>query len=126
MKPTILIVEDHDAVRRSLRDWLEASLPKCRILEAVSGEEAITIVQDWPPCVVVMDISLPQMNGIEAARRIKTVVPTAQIVMLTIHEDEAYRTDAAAAGASAYVPKRKMRAELVPILSALLTAEVVV
>jgi DNA-binding NarL/FixJ family response regulator len=63
------------------------------------------------------------MNGIEATRRIKAAAPTAQVVMLTIHEDEAYRADAAAAGASAYVPKRLMQTELLPALEALLSGQ---
>jgi DNA-binding NarL/FixJ family response regulator len=120
---TILIVEDHDTVRRSLREWLEAVFPQHRFIEAASGEEAVAIAQARSPRVVVMDIALPQMNGIEATRRIKAAAPTAQVVMLTIHEDEAYRADAAAAGASAYVPKRLMQTELLPALEALLSGQ---
>jgi DNA-binding NarL/FixJ family response regulator len=67
-----------------------------------------------------MDIGLTQMNGIEATRHIKAIAPQTQVVMLTIHEDDAYRADASAAGASAYVPKRKMQTELLPALRALL------
>ena len=120
---TILIVEDHDTVRQSLREWLEAVFPNHQFIEASTGEEALATTKDWPPNIVIMDISLPEMNGVEATRRIKAIAPTAQVVMLTIHEDEAYRADAAAAGASAYVPKRTMQAKLVPILSTLLTAK---
>lgn len=123
MKTTILVVEDHDTVRRSLREWLEAVFPQCRVIEAASGEEAITIAQAKLPSVVVMDIGLQQMNGIEATRHIKAAVPTAQIVMLTIHEDEAYRADATTAGASAYVAKRTMQTELLPTLAALLSGQ---
>jgi DNA-binding NarL/FixJ family response regulator len=120
---TILIVEDHDAVRRSLRDWLEAVFPQYGFIEAASGEEAVAIAQAKSPQAVIMDIALPRMNGIEATRRIKATVPTAQVVILTIHEDNAYRADAAAAGASAYVPKRVMQTKLLPTLSALLSTQ---
>lgn len=123
MEATILVVEDHDGVRRSLRDWLEVAFPGCRVVEAASGEEAIAIAQARSPRLVVMDIVLPQMNGIEATRHIKAAVPTAQVVILTIHEDGAYRADAAAAGASAYVPKRTMQSELLPTLAALLATQ---
>jgi len=120
MPATILIVEDHDAVRRSLRDWLEVEFPQCRVIEATSGEQAITLIQIESPRLVLMDISLPGMSGIEATRQIKAALPSAQIVMLTIHEGDTYRADAIAAGASAYVPKRVMQTGLVPTLAALL------
>ena len=120
MTATILIVEDHDAVRRSLRDWLKVEFPQCRVIEAASGEEAIVLIQVESPRLVVMDISLPGMSGIEATRQIKAALPSAQIVMLTIHENDTYRADATTAGASAYVPKRVMQTELIPTLAALL------
>ena len=123
MPATILIVEDHDAVRRSLRDWLEVEFPQCRVIEAASGEEAIALIPIESPHLVVMDITLPGMSGIEATRQIKAALPSAQIVMLTVHEGDIYRADATAAGASAYVPKRAMQTELVPTLAALLANE---
>jgi DNA-binding NarL/FixJ family response regulator len=120
MPETILIVEDHEPVRRSLREWLEYVFPWCDVVEAGSGEEAIAVAQARAPCVIVMDISLPGMSGIEATRRIKAILPATQIVILTIHEDGPYRAEALAAGACAYVIKRKMQAELMPVLSRLL------
>jgi DNA-binding NarL/FixJ family response regulator len=120
MPGTILIVEDHDVVRWSLRDWLAIEFPQYRVIEAVSGEEAIALTRTESPHTVIMDITLPGMNGIEAARQIKAILPSAQIVMLTIHDDEAHRADATAAGASAYVPKRAMSTKLIPTLAALL------
>ena len=120
MTATILIVEDHEAVRRSLRDWLQVEFPQCRLIEAASGEEAIALIRVESPRLAVMDISLPGMSGIEATRRIKAASPSTQIVMLTIHEGATYRADATTAGASAYVPKRVMQTELIPTLAALL------
>jgi DNA-binding NarL/FixJ family response regulator len=120
MSETILIVEDHDAVRVSLRDWLRAVFPRCHVLEAATGEEAVAAIDRQHPPLVVMDIGLPGMNGIETTRRIKAAAPEAQIVILTIHDGEAYRADATAAGASAFVPKSRMQTELVPALMALL------
>ena len=55
MSATVLIIEDHDAVRRSLRDWLQAEFSQCRVIEAATGEEAATIAQATLPCVVLMD-----------------------------------------------------------------------
>jgi DNA-binding NarL/FixJ family response regulator len=122
MQTMILIVEDHAAVRRSLREWLEAVFPWCHIVEAASGEEAIAAVQAEAPNAVLMDIGLPGINGIETTRRIKAALPGTPVVMLTIHEADAYRADALAAGASAYIPKRVMHTELIPALAALLPA----
>ncbi|TET52502.1 MAG: response regulator transcription factor [Anaerolineales bacterium] len=123
MPATILIVEDHDVVRKSLREWLGAVFPSFDLVEAATGEEAVTLARERPLRAVVMDIGLPQMSGIEATRRIKQAAPATEVVILTIHEGAAYRADATAAGASAYVPKRKMRALLVPTLTALLRTQ---
>ena len=123
MSPHILIVEDHQGVRQSLREWLEISFPTYQLLEAVSGEAAVTVAQTMSPCLVIMDIGLPGMNGIEAARGIKAAAPATQIVMLTIYDDEAHKAAATAAGVSAYVPKRKVQTELLPILTKLLAKD---
>jgi DNA-binding NarL/FixJ family response regulator len=120
MSPRILIVEDHQGVRQSLREWLELSFPRCQLLEATSGEEAVAMVQTMSPSLVIMDIGLPGMTGIEAAQEIKAAAPATRVVMLTIYDDVAHRTDAIAAGVSAYVPKRKVQTELLPVLTRLL------
>ena len=123
MNPIILIVEDSDSVRKSLREWLEGSFCKYQFIEAATGEEALIIVQAKEPRVVIMDISLPGMSGIEAMRQIKAIMPTIQVVVLTIHEEKAFRDDAMAAGASAFIPKRIMQKELMPALAAILNTE---
>lgn len=121
VKPTILIVEDNDAVRTSLRELLCATFPGCSFLEAKSGEEALALASPHPPDIVMMDLVLPGMDGIEATRHMKASAPDVQVVMLTIHEGSAYRADAAAAGASAFVAKRTMHTELIPVLATLLS-----
>lgn len=123
-KPTILIVEDHDALRDSLKTWLGTIFKDCNILQAKNGEEALDRVFAHSPDIVLMDVMLPKMNGIEAARRIKNTVPKTQVVMLSIYEDSAYKADAAAAGVSAYIPKRKMGTELIPVITKLLSGQV--
>jgi DNA-binding NarL/FixJ family response regulator len=121
MLGTILIVEDHESVRRALRDWLAVSFPQFRVIEAVSAEEAIFLIRNETPHLVIIDFKLPGMNGIEATRRIKSSLPSAKIVMLTIREDDIYRAYATAAGVSAYIPKRAIPTELQPTLAALLS-----
>jgi DNA-binding NarL/FixJ family response regulator len=119
----ILIVEDHDGVRQSLREWLELSFPQYQLVEAASGEEAVSVAQSVCPRLVIMDIGLPGVNGIEAVQGIKATRPATQVVMLTIYDDEAHRADAAAAEASAYVPKRKVQTELLPVITRLLAED---
>jgi len=116
----ILIVEDHPMVRSTLREWLSPAFAHCQFREAVSGEEAVELAAASPPAIVVMDVGLPKINGIEAARIIKARSPRTRIIMLSIQEASAYVEDAQAAGASAYISKRKMAAELIPAVQKLL------
>ncbi len=120
MCSTILIVDDYDAVRASLLDWFGTVFPDCALAEARSGEEAVELALARPPDVILMDIGLPQMNGIEATRRIKAAAPQVQVVILTIHEAPEYQAKAAAAGVTAYILKRQMYRELIPTLQRLL------
>jgi DNA-binding NarL/FixJ family response regulator len=119
MSATILIVEDHPTARQALQEWLQTEYPEHLVLAVSSGEEAIEMVRSLDLDVIIMDIDLPEMSGIEATRRIKAErLP--QVVMLTIHEDAEHRNDALSAGASAFVPKRMMQSELLPALAMLL------
>ena len=107
MSATILIVEDHDAVRESLRDWLEAVFPQCHVVQAASGEEALAIVQDPPPSLVVMDIGLPGMDGLAVARALKGA-PRTKHIPIIIATSHAMRDDEEkilAAGCEGYVTK---------------------
>ena len=120
MPAIILIVEDHDAMRMSLRNWLNTIFPQSHVTEATSGEEALAKIHHSLPNVVLMDFKLPGMNGIEATRQIKAALPSAQIVLFSIREGDAYIASAISAGAYAYVPKRAYHTELLPILTTLL------
>ncbi len=116
MNQSILIVEDHSGVRQSLREWLQLSFPQYQLLEAASGEEAVAMAQAASPRLIIMDIGLPGMTGIEVTENIKKIVPDTQVVMLTIFDDDDYRSHAAAAGAFAYVAKRNVKTELLPVI----------
>lgn len=123
MQPVILIVEDHEAVRRGLRNLLGLEFPGARVIEAGSGEEGVQRSLVEPPQLVVMDISLPGMNGIEATRRIRHIYPYLPIVIFTVHEDEFYRAEASKAGASAYFTKQSMQMDFIPRLHEFLGQE---
>ena len=118
---TVLIVDDHKAMRWALRNWLKIAFPQCRIVEAASGEEAVTLTQTVNPDLVIMDFKLPGMNGVEATRHIKAALPSVSVVMLSVNDDINYRSQAAAAGARAYISKWRMDTELEPVVTQLLS-----
>ncbi len=119
-KPVILIAEDHGVLRRSLRDLLSVNFPQAVIYEAENGKKAVTLAVSHRPQAVLMDIAMPELNGLEATRRIKANQPDTQVIILTIHEAAEYRASAAEAGASVYVSKRRMGQDLIPAVSEIL------
>jgi len=123
MTTSLLIVDDHDALRRSLCELIRSNHPDVCCLEAGSGEVAVELAAVHRPKVVLMDLSLPGISGIEATRSIKAVSPASSIVVVTIFDTAAHRADAVAAGATAYVPKIDLGGRLTPILAQLLADE---
>ena len=102
----LLLVDDHEVIRTGLRMLLE-NQPDMEIIgEASTGRQAIELAKTLSPDVIIMDITLPDLSGIEATRQIKQEVPKTAIVALTIHEDEQYFFEMLQAGAAGYVPKR--------------------
>ncbi len=120
VKSRILIVEDHRSVRTLLCSWLGMVFPLCSFLTAESGEEAVSKASSARPQIVLMDIGLPGINGIEATKEIVALLPDAKVVMLTILDDTEYRSDAEKAGACAFVTKGRMHVDLVPVVKRLL------
>jgi DNA-binding NarL/FixJ family response regulator len=116
----ILIVEDHDGVRSTIRSVIGAMFPSCAIFEASTGEDALQLSKECPPHVVIMDISLPGMDGIEATRQIKALEPRAKVVILTVHDAEEYRTRAKEAGACSYIVKSRASRDLLTTMHSLL------
>jgi len=112
MKTKLLLVDDHAVVRSGLRMLLEGEEEVEIIGEVGSASEAINAVTHMKPDMILMDIGLPDMSGIDAAREIKRLWPDISIVALTIHEDQEYFFKMLEAGASGYVPKRAAPEEL--------------
>jgi two-component system response regulator NreC len=109
----LLIVDDHLVVRVGLRTLLESEPDIAVVGEAGNGAEAVARAQQLLPDVVVMDISMPEMDGLEATRRIRALCPNTHILILTVHAQERYLFPVLKAGASGYVLKSTVDTELV-------------
>ncbi|MBI5351494.1 MAG: response regulator transcription factor [Chloroflexi bacterium] len=102
---SIIIVDDHEVVRNGLRGYLE-TLPEFNVVaEAASGEEALTLVAEHIPDVVLMDLIMPGMDGVETTRRVKKISPRTQVVVLTSYHEDIHIFPALKAGAVAYILK---------------------
>jgi len=109
---TVMIVDDHEMVRRGACSYLEAQPDISVVAQAGSGEEAVRLAQEHIPDVVLMDLVMPGMDGVEATRRVKNASPRTQIIILTsFHQDE-YIFPALQAGAISYLLKDVKAAEL--------------
>ena len=106
----VLLVDDQREVVRQLRRSLEGEFIVVGV--AQSGEDALLKAPNLSPHVIVLDVSMPGMSGIEAAERVRTMLPEVKIVMLSMHADELYVTEALRVGASAYVLKTSGVSEL--------------
>lgn len=112
-KIRLLLVDDHQIVRAGLR-MLFLAEPDMEIVgEVGSGDEALQAARDLKPDVIIMDVAMPGMSGIEATRRIKEASPDTAVLALTMHEDEQYFFEMLNAGASGYIPKRAAPDDLV-------------
>lgn len=116
MSIRILIVDDHTILRAGLKMMLNAQPDMEVVGEAQDGRQAIYEVQRLQPDVILMDITMPDMNGIEATRQIKKMLPEARVLILTMHENDEYVFQALRAGASGYILKEAADTELISAL----------
>ena len=112
-KIRLLLVEDHEVVRTGIKMLLESQPDLVIVGEARDGAEAIVLSRSLAPDVIVMDLTLPDISGIEITRQLKQEKPELAIVALTIHEDDQYFFAMLQAGASGYVPKRAASEDLI-------------
>ena len=104
-KISLMLVDDHPLFRQGLRRVLEAEKDMEVIIEVADGDEALRIAKQLSPDLVIMDINLPGMNGLQVTRELKAVMPDIAVIMLTAYHDDEQIFHAVRAGAAAYFPK---------------------
>lgn len=119
----VLLVDDHAILRDGIKALLEKRDNIKVVAEAADGREAVPKVTQFRPDVVVLDISMPLMDGLEATRQIKRENPDTKVLVLTMHDDEEYFFQLLRAGASGYVTKKSVSRELVSAIEALYRGE---
>jgi DNA-binding NarL/FixJ family response regulator len=117
----ILIADDHEIFRRGLRSLLESHSEWQVCGEAVDGQQAVEQVRELKPDVIVLDITMPRLNGLEAAKLIRHEAPDSKMVMLSQHEPRLMKQAALSAGASAYVTKSEVSRELLVAIEELIS-----
>jgi two-component system response regulator NreC len=119
MPTRILIADDHGVLRAGLTAILNAE-PICGGWGAGTGEEALQLAIELNPDLVLMDISMPELGGIEATRRMLEYLPAVRVLILTVHEDIGLVREAIKAGAAGYVPKRAVKTEMITAIHTVL------
>jgi DNA-binding NarL/FixJ family response regulator len=115
----ILLADDHDIVRRGLKELLEERGGWTVCGEAANGREAVELAAKLRPHVAVLDLSMPELNGLEATRRIRQAVPETEVLIFTMHDSEELVRNVLAAGARGYLLKSDAALQLVPAVESL-------
>ncbi|HZA54736.1 MAG TPA: response regulator transcription factor [Candidatus Udaeobacter sp.] len=121
MTATILAVDDDRGFRGVLHDLLNQDPEFLLIGEAENGEQAIRSTRELHPDVVLMDITMPQVNGFEATRQIKSHSPATKVIILTVHSERHYERAALENGADAFIAKKRLGSELLPTIHEVLS-----
>jgi DNA-binding NarL/FixJ family response regulator len=116
-QPTILIVDDHGTMRALVRQFLQTAFPDGVIAETASGQGALEFIRMQLPRVVLMDIHLPDANGIDLTAQIKAMLPEVRVIIVSQYDKQTYKERAQAAGACGYVVKENIYADLLPIVA---------
>jgi len=115
----ILIADDHDVVREGLKTLLAARADFRICGEAATGREAVAQARALKPQVVVLDFSMPELNGLEATRQIRNALPGTEVLILTMHDSETLAREVLAAGARGFLLKTHAKRDLVAAVDAL-------
>jgi two-component system response regulator NreC len=121
-----LITDDHAIVRTGLRTLLTADPSMKLVGEASGGHEAIQLVGQTQPDVLLLDLSMPDLDGIQVTRAVKSKYPKVRVLVLTIHEDQGLLREAIRAGASGYILKRAAESELISAIHVLMRGDMYV
>jgi two-component system response regulator NreC len=116
-----LLAEDHTLVRSGVRALLEASKEVSVVGEAEHGRKAVELTRELQPELVLMDIGMPELNGIEAARQIRASMPDTRVIMLSMYQDQQYVFESLKAGANGYVLKAAAFQELLSAIDAVMS-----
>jgi two-component system, NarL family, response regulator LiaR len=122
---TVIIADDHPVVRRSLRNEIENEVDFRVVAEACDGEEAVKLANDLKPDVVIMDIAMPKMNGIEATRQIKKLYPQTLVMVLTVHDDIHHILGIMESGADGYLTKNTLLEDVIVSLRSIIAGKTV-
>jgi two-component system response regulator NreC len=122
-KVCVLLADDHKMVRNGLRMVINAEADMAVVGEADNGRVAVSLAQQLQPDVVVMDVSMPELNGLEATEQLKELCPRMKILTLTRHTEDGYLQQLLAAGASGYVLKQSASDELVRAIRAVVAGK---
>lgn len=122
-KIRVMLVDDHDVVRAGFKSLLE-TFPEIEVVaEAADGQEALQQAATSSPDVILMDISMPVMDGLEATRQIRQQHPRCKVVALTVHEDKQFLVEILRAGANGYITKRAPAEEVIAAIRSVAAAE---
>jgi NarL family two-component system response regulator LiaR len=122
---TIILADDHPIVRQALRNEIEKEADFQVLAEAVDGEEAVSLVTELRPNVVIMDIGMPRLNGIEATRQIKCIYHDTMVLVLTVYDDIEHILEILESGADGYLTKNVMAEEIVQAVRSIIGGEIV-
>lgn len=126
MTTSILVADDHAVVRAGLRALIQSEPSLSVVGEAAGGMEAISLTNEYQPDVLVLDVSMPDMDGITVTKELHTRYPELRILILTVHEDEGLLREAIRSGASGYILKHAAEKELIEAIKRVMGGEMYV